>query len=81
MTSNELRRDSNGRSSGEHFHDRDVHFDRSPEEIKQDANAFFSRKQMGNHDLQSLKRSFDDFNRLTDFDRAVESHDLFRAYA
>jgi hypothetical protein len=35
---------------------------------------------MSNYDLQPLKRSIDDFNRLANFDGAIESHDLFRTH-
>ena len=35
---------------------------------------------MSNHDLQSLKRSFRNFNRLANFDGAIDSHDFFRTH-
>src|SRR4029077_1443994 len=35
---------------------------------------------MSNHHFKSLKGSINDLNRLADFDRAIESHDLFRTH-
>src|SRR6266540_337366 len=36
---------------------------------------------MSNHDFESLKGSFNDFNRLADFDGAIQSHNLFRTHS
>src|SRR5215831_11896606 len=36
---------------------------------------------MSNHDFQSLKRPVNDLNRLANFDRAIESYELFRTHS
>ena len=66
---------------GEHFCCRNLHFNGSPKKLKQDSNPFFRGQQMSNHDLQSLKRSFGNLNRLANFDGGIDSHDFFRAHS
>jgi len=36
---------------------------------------------MSNYDLQSLKRPFDNFNRLANFDGGIDRHDFFRTHS
>ena len=36
---------------------------------------------MRDDDLQSLKRSFDNFNRLANFERAIDGHHFFRTHS
>ena len=61
---------------GEHFGRRNLHFNGSPKKLEQDPNPFFRGEQAGNHDLQSSKRPFNNFNSLANFDGRIDGHDF-----
>jgi hypothetical protein len=65
---------------GEHFGRRNLHFNGSPKKLEQDPNPFFRGEQASNHDLQSSKRPFNNFNRLANFDGRIDGHDFFCTY-
>ena len=62
---------------GEHFGRRNFHFNGSPKKVEEDPNPFFRREQASNHDLQSSKRPFNNFNRLANFNGRIDGHDFF----
>ena len=66
---------------GEHFGRRNLHFNGSPKKVEEDPNPFFRREQASNHDLQSLKRPFNNLNRLANFDGRIDGHDFFCAHS
>ena len=66
---------------GEHFCCRNLRFKGSPKKLKQNSNPFFRRQQTSNHDLQSLKSSLRNLNRLANFDGGIDRHDFFRTHS
>jgi hypothetical protein len=64
---------------GEHFSRGNFHLHRPPKKLEQYPDPFSCRQQLGDHHLESLKRSFYQLNRLANFWGGINGDDFFGA--